>query len=133
MLPCILMPLFLMCEPSLCMVVCSGCGWTWWSSRSFRTWAILWFYDQSLNSIFVSNSLIVWYFARYRYVFFFPRIPTVRDFEVSSNSVLVILCFLFIPSHWKFEFSTNDVEQALVFFISCSCAERHLESYWHYG
>ena len=30
---------------------CLGCGWTWWSLRSFPTWAILWFYVAVLDNL----------------------------------------------------------------------------------
>ena len=32
-------------------VVWLGCGWTWWSLRSFPTWSILWFYDSVWVSV----------------------------------------------------------------------------------
>jgi len=33
-----------------------GCSWTWWSLRSFPTWAILWFYDSKYNVVFTGDS-----------------------------------------------------------------------------
>ena len=60
------------------------------------------FYDSMTRALIASLFQILLLYGILQGIgmsFFFPRIPTVRDFEVSSNSVLVILCFLFIPSH----------------------------------